>query len=370
MPRFNVVVETEISRSPRVRQLESMFDVPAQQKQRLEWHPDIPIESFDWNVGLIVGPSGSGKSTVAKALFGEDFETELQWGAASVVDDFDKTKSIQDISEICSAVGFNTIPAWLRPYSVLSNGEKFRVSIARRLLEQQGVVVVDEFTSVIDRQVAQIGCHAIQKLVRKKGRQFVGVACHYDIIDWLQPDWIYEPATDKFHRRALRPRPEINVEICRVDYQAWQIFAPYHYMSADLNKAASLFCLFVDGAPAVIAAVLYRPHPMRDNIWGISRLVTLPDYQGLGLAFVLIDYLGEQYKSIGRELRGYPAHPSLIRAFDRHKSWRLEQKPKISAPTDSKKKADGGYRFGGRPNAVFSWAGKSGDAASARALLC
>ena len=40
---------------------------------------------------------------------------------------------------------------------------------------------MDEFTSVVDRQVAQIGAHAIQKYVRKHGRQFVAVSCHYDI---------------------------------------------------------------------------------------------------------------------------------------------------------------------------------------------
>ena len=88
------------------------------------------------------------------------------------------------------AVGFNTIPAWLRPYGVLSNGEKFRVDLARRLLEGGDLIAVDEFTSVVDRQVAKIGSHAVQKWARGKGRQFVAATCHYDLEDWLQPDWV------------------------------------------------------------------------------------------------------------------------------------------------------------------------------------
>ena len=199
MPSINIVVETDISRSARARQLEAMFDVPAQQKCQLQWSGELPIESESWNIGLIVGPSGSGKSTILNNIFGES--CQLDWKGKSVIDDFASSYSMEQISLVCQAVGFNTIPAWLRPYSVLSNGEKFRVELARRLLETQNTIVIDEFTSVVDRQVAQIGAHAVQKYVRKNNRQFVAASCHYDIVDWLQPDWVFEPATMTFSRR-------------------------------------------------------------------------------------------------------------------------------------------------------------------------
>ena len=35
----------------RAAQVSSMFDVPAQEKVRLEWHGDLPIEAKPWNVG-------------------------------------------------------------------------------------------------------------------------------------------------------------------------------------------------------------------------------------------------------------------------------------------------------------------------------
>ena len=237
---------------------------------------------------------------------------------------------MKDISTACQAVGFNTIPAWLRPYDVLSTGEKFRVDLARRLAESEpgNVILVDEFTSVVDRQVAKIGANAVQKWVRRQGdRQFVAVSCHADIIDWLQPDWIIEPAERRFTWRSVQPRPHVEIEIAPVGYGAWQLFAPFHYLTADLNRTARCFAAFVDGEPVAFAGCLRRPHPKVRDIMGVSRLVTLPDWQGLGLAFVLVNALGGAYKAVGERLHTYPAHPALIHGFDRSPVWSLKQRP-------------------------------------------
>jgi len=357
MPTVDVVVSSPVSQTMRCRQVEALFDVPPQEKQTLHWSGDVPLDDRPWNVGLIVGPSGCGKSTVARALFGaEALRPTLEWSGGSVLDDFPSESPLADITAICQAVGFNTIPAWLRPFSVLSNGEQFRVMLARKLLESPALVVLDEFTSVVDRQVARIGSYAVQKHVRKRGTQFVAISCHHDIIEWLNPDWILEPATMAFTWRALQRRPAIDVEIARVDYSAWRLFAPYHYMSAELHKAAQCFGLFIEGQPAAFGAMLYRPHATATNIYGLSRLVTLPDYQGLGLAFVLTDALGAAFKACGQRMHTYPAHPSLIRSFDRAPAWKLERKPGLI------RKSSGFVKnFGGRPNAVFSYAGPAAE---------
>jgi len=207
VPTIDFEISTELSTSARVKQLAAMFDVPMAEKARLRFKGQLPIEERDWQIGLIVGPSGAGKSTIMRHVWGD--QSPIEWCGRSVIDDFAPTLSMADIAAGCQAVGFNTIPAWMRPYAVLSTGEKFRVEIARRLLESSTdrPVVMDEFTSVVDRQVAKIGSHAVQKWVRKNNRQFVAVSCHYDIIDWLQPDWILEPATMEFARREPGARP-------------------------------------------------------------------------------------------------------------------------------------------------------------------
>lgn len=370
MPRIDVVVSTPISRSPRCRQLEGMFDVPHAVEQTQRWTADMPIEDRDWNVGLIVGPSGCGKSTIAREVFREAVDRPLTWAAASVIDDFRSDSSIADVAAMCQAVGFNTIPAWLRPFDVLSNGEKFRVEMARRLLEGGDLVVVDEFTSVVDRQVAQIGAHAVQKHVRKLGTQFVAVTCHYDVIDWLQPDWVFEPATRSFAWRSLRRRPELECEIRRVPWSLWETFAPFHYMTADLHRAARCFALFVREQPAAFCGVIPMPHAQKSahNIRRVSRAVTLPDYQGLGLIFAMLDRVASLHAALGFRLRCYPAHPSFVRSF-RSPTWALVKRPGVESGstgrTSSVKSANKS-----RPCAVFEYRGESHpDERLARAMI-
>jgi len=355
MPTVDLAVESPLSTSVRAQQLSAMFDVPAQERAQLTWKGELPIETKPWNVGLIVGPSGCGKSTILSRVFGE--APPLAWGKASVIDDFDPSRSMNEIASACQAVGFNTIPAWLRPFQVLSNGERFRVELARRLLEGGDLIALDEFTSVVDRQVAKIGAHAVQRFVRKSARRVVAASCHYDIVDWLQPDWVLEPATMTFQWRSVQRRPAVPVELRRVDFGAWQLFAPFHYLTAELNKAATCWCLFVDDHPAAFAGVIHRPHPARHDIKGISRVVTLPDWQGLGLAMALCDELGGLYKARGWELRMYPAHPSFVRSFDRSPVWRLRKRPGVFSPATGRTGVVKGG--GGRPCAVFSFSGAS-----------
>jgi ABC-type ATPase involved in cell division len=357
--KIDVAVETPLSQSARVKQLAALFDVPLATTSRLEWAGEAPIEAEPWQLGLLVGPSGSGKSTLLRALFGAP--RDLTWDAKAVVDDFDRAQTMDAISAVCQAVGFNTIPAWMRPYAVLSNGERFRVELARRLLETpaETPIVVDEFTSVVDRQVAKIGAHAVQKWVRRTpGRQFVAATCHYDVVDWLQPDWLLEPATLTFSRRSVQPRPRLNVEVARVPHGAWDVFRRFHYLTASLHRGAKCYVLAVNGQPASFAGMMYRPHPKVTDIWGCSRLVTLPDWQGLGLALVLIDLLGACYKARGLRVHTYPAHPALIRSFATSPRWACVKRPgQWSTPNwTTPKKNLHGY-FGGRPNAVFAYIG-------------
>jgi len=352
--KVDIVVESAISRSARARQVGAMFDCPVEEKARLEWHLDFPIEKTDWNVGLIVGPSGSGKTTVMRHVFGEP--EPLAWKGASVVDDFRSDLPMDQIAAVCSAVGFNTIPAWMRPHAVLSNGEKFRVELARRLLEDKDPVVIDEFTSVVDRQVAQIGSHAVQKFVRREKRRFVAVGCHYDVIDWLQPDWVLDMATRSFTRRALQRRPPLDVVIGRVPHAAWSLFAPFHYMSAGLHQGARCFGLWIGGRLAAFAGMLHFPHPKVHDIMKCSRLVTLPDWQGLGLAMVLVEQVASAYAGIGKRVRTYPAHPHLARTFERSSRWAM--KKELATFSGALGRTSSIADMGGdRPCAVFEYTG-------------
>ena len=129
------------------------------------------VPEFDapkqFNIGLIVGQSGSGKSTILKKI-GED--KQIQWDSRAICSHF---LSAKDAKERLGAVGLNSIPVWMKPYSVLSNGEKFRADLARKLNSN---TVIDEFTSVVDRNVAKSCSFAIQRYIREKNLQKIGRA--------------------------------------------------------------------------------------------------------------------------------------------------------------------------------------------------
>lgn len=219
---------TSVIRSARVMQMEGMFDVPPQQSAHLHWDVHLPLDERPWQIGMIVGPSGSGKSTIASSLWPVEYAQRYEFDPArSILDSF-PAMPIKDIIELLNSVGFSSPPAWVRPFDVLSTGEQFRVLVARAIADavhRAGgadeaedrfprpleLVVLDEFTSVVDRTVAQVGSCAIARTVRARPNiQLVVASCHYDIEEWLQPDWTYSPATSEFEWRSVGTRPKSN----------------------------------------------------------------------------------------------------------------------------------------------------------------
>ncbi len=136
---MKIVVESRINETPRVLQVRGIFDLPAERTSRVEWVTDLPakLQEKSWNLGLIVGPSGCGKSTLASKLWPDAFQDgQADWPKdASILDGFPESLSIKDVAEVLSSVGFSSPPAWLRPFHVLSNGQKFRVTLARMIAE-------------------------------------------------------------------------------------------------------------------------------------------------------------------------------------------------------------------------------------------
>ena len=190
MPHFDIVKTCEPSNSFRVSKIQADFDVKQEHTQE-HFVGDIVFPE-SWTIGCIVGGSGTGKTTIAKELFG-NVGGGYKYTAKSVVDDMPPC-SVDKITSMFYAVGFGSVPSWLKPYDVLSNGEKMRVDLARALLEQD-FVVFDEFTSVVDRTIAKTACIAINKAVKRTQKQFVAVSCHYDILEWLCPDWVFDTNT-------------------------------------------------------------------------------------------------------------------------------------------------------------------------------
>lgn len=300
-----------------------MFDLPLEEKTRLHIEAILPIEDRPWNIGLITGPSGSGKSSIAKHLWPNNVVGEQTWSSdKALLDDFPNCLGIKETVGLLTAVGLGSPPTWVRPYRTLSNGEAFRASVARALAEASNeIVVIDEFTSVVDRQVAKVASHAIQKTVRRNDGQLVAVTCHYDVEDWLQPDWSYDVATHEFTWRSVQPHPPLKLEIYPIDITPWPMFKRHHYLSGDILRNSTCFGGWIGNQLVAFNAIRHFPHARTRNIKMGHRLVVLPDYQGLGIGGRFDDWVGQYFWDRKFRYRKVVSHPALISYYTRSPRW-------------------------------------------------
>src|SRR5881396_3616663 len=125
MPCIDVVVSCPVYDSFRVQQVAGMFDVPLAEKALEHFEADVPDVSEEWQIGLVVGPSGSGKSTIARRAFAAELYSGADWPADRAVVDCFGELSVRHVVDLFTAVGFGSPPSWVKPYHVLSNGERF-----------------------------------------------------------------------------------------------------------------------------------------------------------------------------------------------------------------------------------------------------
>lgn len=205
----NKTTDFNTYRSARVK---SLFN--AERGNEFNLDADLPIENEEWQIGLIVGPSGSGKTSIGKKLFGGGKIVDLygEWPKESpIIEAINPGGDFDTVTGALANVGLGDVPSWLRPFHALSNGQQFRAGLARVIVDAPDEVIIDEFTSVVDRQIAKIGAMAFSKGWRRnKGKKVVLLACHYDIIEWLQPDWVYDTGTATFKKKTKSESDQIS----------------------------------------------------------------------------------------------------------------------------------------------------------------
>lgn len=357
-----IVVESKITDSFRVAQVRGMFDVPTQKTIRHEWNVNLPVDEKPWLIGLIVGPSGSGKTTIARQLFPKVYyHTGYSWPEkAALIDGFPKSLSGEVITAALSSVGFSSPPHWLKPYAHLSNGQKFRCDLARLMLEEHNTVIFDEFTSVVDREAAKISSAAVAKAIRRRNKtRLIALSCHFDVIDWLDPDWVYNVATGEFAWRLLRQRPAVQLEIHEATSAAWNLFAGHHYLSRTINRSAKCFVATWEGVPVAFTSHLALPHAKMKRARREHRTVVLPDFQGVGIGNALSEWLGAHLKAQRLRFRSTTSHPAMIRHRRASPNWKMTRFGRAN-PTTGKSTAGSLTRTlsASRLTASFEYAGE------------
>lgn len=108
--------------------------------------------------------------------------------------------------------------------------------------------------------------------------------------------------------------------------QLWEQFAPYHYLTANLNASASCWVAAWGDDLVAFTSALAMPSGTMTDAWREHRTVVLPDYQGLGLGAVLSDWLGQHHLDKGKHLYSRTTHPRLARYRRESGLWRETKK--------------------------------------------
>ena len=285
MQSFNILKEIEVKENFKNNQIKSVFDIQENKITHKATHNLFFDEMPNWNIGVITGLSGAGKSTLAKEI-AKQYNIKVieknEWNNDSIINNF--KGNIDEVLDFLTKVGLNTQPSYLKPYNILSNGEKMRCDVAKAIFEND-FVIIDEFTSVVDRHIAKIICMCIKKLLNKySNKKIIFVSCHKDFLEWLEPSWHYDLDTQTFTKDIPWQRPKMEFYITKGQKADWELFRQYHYLNHNLASNTTNIFLLLNENQDKVGFIAFRvfPHP-RIALEKIHRLVILPDYQGIGL---------------------------------------------------------------------------------------
>lgn len=326
-------IETTVESPPyssyRAARVRSLFNVSEDQGSKHTVKVSLPIDEKEWQIGVVVGASGSGKTTLGKQLFGAGrLHQGFEWSReAPIIDEVGADADFNEVTGALSSVGLGTVPSWLRPFHVLSMGEQFRAELARIIIEKPKEIVIDEFTSVVDRQIATIGAMAFAKAWRRTGGKVILLSCHYDILDWVQPDWVLDTTHWEFSWGFLRQRPEIKVDIYQTGSSAaWPFFKKHHYLDLPNPVAPTYYVGEVNGTPVAYLAVCTMSGMKQCRL---TRLVVMPEWQGAGVGMRFLEAIAQDWlegkNRYNKKMPGiiHTSHPGLIFALNRSKKWTL-----------------------------------------------
>ena len=308
-----------------LKQIRAKYDIQDYKELTVKI-PKLPLDG----IVLIVGTSGSGKSTILRTLGNQQVQFDLQ---TTVIENF---SSPERGEELLLACGLRTIPAWFRSPATLSNGEHHRFEMAMCL--DQDIGAIDEFTSVVDRDTAKSLALSVRRYYDQQEvkKPLYIASCHRDIVDWLDPDWVYDTDLCALENRRLlhqlgRPRLALTIRSTSSFY--WRYFSRYHYLDTSISKSAHYYVLLLGRKPIGFHAAIHSTNRDIHSYWRGHRTVILPEFQGMGIGTAFSDAIAEIYVSRGLRYFSKTAHPSFGEHREKSPLWR---------PTSTNKKSRAG----------------------------
>lgn len=189
---IDIRFKTHVDKTPRVLQVAENYGIGLADSEFVVFD-DFNIEVNSGDVVYITGQSGSGKSLLLREL-----ANRLERSASvQRVDDVE----LQDVPVIdqvgatfaeglqhLACAGVSDAYLYIRKPSELSDGQRYRVRLAKMLDQKSDVWVADEFGAVLDRVTAQAVAFNMSRTARRAGATLIVATTHTDLAEELAPN--------------------------------------------------------------------------------------------------------------------------------------------------------------------------------------
>jgi ABC-type ATPase with predicted acetyltransferase domain len=189
--RINISYKTKTDVTDRTIKVAEAFGIGVDNFQEHVIYDNLELKISSNDIVYITGDSGSGKSVLLKALEQDFTQDAVNLDHINIQPDtplIDAVgKNFDEGLTLLSRVGLNDAFLFVRRYSQLSDGQRYRYRLAKMIESDKNYWFADEFCSTLDRDTAKIVAFNIQKIAREEGKAVFAATTHTDLFDDLKP---------------------------------------------------------------------------------------------------------------------------------------------------------------------------------------